>query len=223
MATSNSRGAACAGMAAVLPGSGIRCSTSGHQPLDRSDLLGDPVRQHFHAALRHDDVILDADTDTLEALRYAAGARRDVNPGLNAERHSRLEHTPLVTDLVVPDVVHVHAEPMARSVHEETPVGAIALELRRPSLQQPELHEAVRDDADSSLVWLVPMVARTHFGDCSPVGFEHDLVNGTLLRCKAATDGKGPSDIRCVGFILAPGIHQQDIARLERLIVVPVM
>ena len=68
---------------------------------------------------RHRDVVFDADADAAEALRHAARAGRDVDAGLDGHHHARLQHAPLVADLVVADVVHIHAEPVAGPVHEE--------------------------------------------------------------------------------------------------------
>src|SRR5690349_11997928 len=79
---------------------------------------GHATGEHLAAVAGHDHVVLDADADALELLRGAGGSRGDVDARLDGERHARFEHAPLVADLVVADVVHVHAQPMAGAVHE---------------------------------------------------------------------------------------------------------
>src|SRR6185437_13064566 len=223
IATSTSRTAARDGVATGASGSGMARGSPRHQFLNGIDILGYPVRQHLDTALRDHDVIFDAHTDPLEALRHAASTCGNVDAGLYGKRHARLEHTPLVTDLVVADIVYIHSEPVTGAVHEEAPVRAIALELRRAALQQTELHQTVRDDANGRLVRLVPMVAGPHLRNCGPVGFQHDLVYCALLPREAAIDRNGAGDVRSVGLVLAAGIHEQHVAALERLIVVAVV
>src|SRR5438132_895622 len=84
-------------------------------------------------------------TAVVETLRHPARARRNIDARLDRHGHARLEHPPFVADLVVTDVVHVHAEPVTRAVHEEAPVRALALELCHATPQQPELHQALGD------------------------------------------------------------------------------
>ena len=92
-------------------------------------------------------------------------AGRDVDAGLDGQRHARLEHAPFVADLVVADVVHVHAEPVAGAVHEELAIGAVSSSFATRALEQAELDQALRDDAHRGIVRLVPVVARLHLRD----------------------------------------------------------
>ncbi len=108
-------------------------------------------------------------------------AGRNVDPGLDGHHHAGLEHAPFVADLVVADVVHVEPKPMAGAMHEEAPVGAVAIEFRGAALQQPELHQPLGDDMHRRLVRLVPMIARAHAGDRGAVRLQHHLVYRALL------------------------------------------
>ena len=67
---------------------------------------------------------------------------RDVDARLDREHHARLERARLAAEVVVADVVHVHAEPVAGLVHEERLVRLVLHELLDLALEEPELHEA---------------------------------------------------------------------------------
>src|SRR5687768_17863382 len=60
---------------------------------------------------RDEDVVLDADADATPFRRDLVVVLRDVDTGLDREDHALLELARLATDVVVADVVHVHAEP----------------------------------------------------------------------------------------------------------------
>src|SRR6185437_5047627 len=221
MATSTSRNAAREEGAAGRSDSGMHRTR--HQFLDSMDVLGSSVRQDLDTGLGDHHVIFDAHSDALKPFRYAASPCRDVDTRLDGERHARLEHPPLVADLVVTDIVHVHAEPMPGTMHEETPVGAIPFQLCGPAFQQSEPHQAVRDGADRRLVRLVPVVARAHLGDGRAIRLEHDLIHGTLFRGEAPAHRESARDIGGIRLVLAAGIDQEHVACLQRLIVFAVM
>src|SRR5512141_942352 len=90
-----------------------------HEALDLDGAARQPGRQQVAAVRGHHDVVLDAHADVPPPLRRALGAGRDVDARLDRQHHAGLEHPPLVADLVVADVVHVHAQPMAGAMHEE--------------------------------------------------------------------------------------------------------
>ena len=107
---------------------------------------------------------------------------RHVNAGLDRHDHAGLEQPPLIGDLVVADVVHVEPEPVPRLVHEELPVGERLHELRHAALEQAELLQAARHDADGGVVRVVPMIAGHGLGRRRAIRFEHDLVELALRR-----------------------------------------
>src|SRR2546429_4295710 len=85
-----------------------------------------------------------------EAGGRAGGAGGKKPPGLVAHPPPGPDPPPLIAYLVVADVVHVQAEPVTRTVHEEAPVGAAANERGDPTLEEPELHESLGDDPHRS-------------------------------------------------------------------------
>ena len=89
------------------------------------------VRQQLVTVRGDGHVVLDAHADVPPAARHALRPGRDVDAGLDGQAHAGLEHAPLVADLVVADVVHVHAEPVTGAMHVEVPVGAVLDELRQ--------------------------------------------------------------------------------------------
>jgi hypothetical protein len=116
----------------------------------------------------------------------AARARRDVEAGLDRQHHARLEHAPLVADLVVADVVHVHAQPVAGAVHVEAAVGAVLDQRRHPALEQPERTSPRVSTSHRGVVRLVPVVAGAHLVDRRELRLQHHLVERALLGAEAA-------------------------------------
>src|SRR3954468_7182816 len=108
----------------------------GHESLDGHGLLRHAVGEHLAAVARHDHVVFDADAGALEFSRDSRRTVGNVDARLDGEPHAGFEHAPLVADLVVTHVMHVHAQPMAGAVHEEFPVGAGLLELGHAALEQ---------------------------------------------------------------------------------------
>ena len=105
------------------------------------------------------DVVLDANADVPPALGHAFGACGNVDPRLDGHHHARFEHAPLFADLVVADIVHIHAEPMTGAMHEELAICAVAIRLGTLPLSKPELHESLRDRLDRGVVRIVPVIA----------------------------------------------------------------
>ena len=64
----------------------------------------------------------------------------DIDARLNRQHHARLERAPLAIKLVVPDVVHVEAQPVARGVHIELAVALLSHHLVERSAQQTQLN-----------------------------------------------------------------------------------
>src|SRR6056297_1512916 len=90
-----------------------RSGAGGHQRLHLRDRLGRVGGEHLAAVLGDRHVVLDADADVPPLPGDALAATGNVDAGLHGEHHARLEQPPLAVDLVVPHVLHVHAEPVA--------------------------------------------------------------------------------------------------------------
>ncbi len=175
------------------------------------------------AAAGHGNVVLDAHADVPESFRHALAARGNVDSGLHGQHHPRLEYAPFVADLVVPHVVHIDAQPMAGAVHEEFLVGAILDEARERPLEQSDAHQALGDRPHRGIVGLVPVIARLDLGEGGVLGGPYHVVDRTLFRAVAAVDGEGTRDVGGVVLVLAAGIDQQQVPRLEGLVVVAVV
>src|SRR5687768_5658686 len=121
--------------------------------------------EHFVTRARHRDIVLDTHTNVPPALRDALGAGGDVDAGFDGKRHAGLQHAPLLADLVVADVVHVHAEPVTGAMHEEATISALLDQRRHLAFEDAELHQPLRDRADRGVVRLVPMVAGLRLGN----------------------------------------------------------
>ncbi len=90
-------------------------------------------------------------------------------------------------------------------------------------LQQSELHQPLGDHPHRRLVRVVPVIAGAHARDGRAVRLQHHLVNRALLGREAAVDGQRAGDVGGVALELAAGVHQQQVAVVERLVVVAVM
>src|SRR5690554_4289242 len=93
--------------------------------LELFDPLRRPGREILVSVRGDEHVVLDADPDALIS-GIAIGALREIEPRLDRDDHARLELSRLLPLMVGADIVHVHAEVMARPVHIErrmTPFG----------------------------------------------------------------------------------------------------
>src|SRR5918994_2326403 len=79
-----------------------------HQLLYCRGIFRRAGREHFVTRAGHRNIVLDTHADVPPALRDALRAGRNVDAGLDGQRHPGLEDAPLLADLVVADVVHVH-------------------------------------------------------------------------------------------------------------------
>src|SRR6202011_4736650 len=94
--------------------------------------------QHFGTGPGHHHIVLYANTDVVHSFGNAAGACWNIDSGLDGHDHAGFQDTPFVADLVVADVMDIHPQPVARSMHEEAAVGALALQFLHASLEQSE-------------------------------------------------------------------------------------
>src|SRR5207249_3535344 len=84
------------------------------EPLEFSDLFRDLGGEDLVAALGHEHVVLDADTDARKPRLSIASVLGEVESGFDGQDHTRLEDPRFVVEPVLTDVVYVHTEPMAR-------------------------------------------------------------------------------------------------------------
>ena len=120
------------------------------------------------------------------------GARRDVEARLDRQHHPRLQHPPLLAELVVADVVHVHAQPVAGAVHVELAVGTDlttsagtrpSAGRASPARRRQHLH---RGPSCGLFQWLPGFT----FGGGGVVGLEHHVVDRALPGVKRPLIGK---------------------------------
>src|SRR6266852_2348688 len=71
----------------------------------------------------------------------------EIEPGLHRQHHAGLELSGRAVDLVVPHVVHVHAEPVAGPVHVELAVVVHRERLLDPARQRAQRDEPLGQDA----------------------------------------------------------------------------
>src|ERR1700694_1454709 len=107
----------------MLPGSPAP-SCGLHQRFDLFRGFFEPSSQHFGAIGGYQHLILDANADVPELLRYSR-RRSNVNPRLDGEHHPRLQYPPLAADFVIADVMHVQTQPMPGAMTEELKVFLI--------------------------------------------------------------------------------------------------
>src|SRR6056297_88766 len=136
----------------------VTVSSRRHERLDLVRVLRQTLRQHVRGVPGHGHVVLDANADTRIAFRYAA-LRRDVDARLHGGDHAGLQHPPFVAHLVIADVVHVHADPVTRAVHEERLVGLVLQQPRQAAVQQLQLLQPFGDHAHGRIVGVVPVIA----------------------------------------------------------------
>src|SRR2546425_5567044 len=96
-----------------------------------------PYTTLFRSALPHFVLVVLAQ---IEGRRVALGI--DVEARLDGEDHARLEDARLAARAIVPDVVNVHAEPVAGPVYVE-----LAIVVHRQRVLHPAGQESQRDPA----------------------------------------------------------------------------
>src|SRR5882672_785627 len=193
-----------------------------HQRLDLFRGFLESARQHLGGFGGHQHLILDANADVPEFLRYSRRGS-NVNPRFDGQHHPRLQYPPLAPDLVIADVMHVEAEPVSGAVTEEFQVLLVLDERGDFALEQPQLDQTLGNHAHRGFVRMIPMVSGTHLVDGGELSFQHDVVDRTLGRREPAADRKRARDVRGVIIMLAARVEQEQIAVAQRLIVVTVM
>ena len=107
--------------------------------------------------------------------------------------------------------MHVHAQPVAGTVHVEAPVCLGLDEFGGVAREQPQIHQALGQDTHRRFVVVDHGSFRTHRRDGGRLGRQHQLVDGALLPAEAAIDRKRAGDVRGVAVVLRTGIDQQQV------------
>ena len=116
-------------------------------------------------------------------LRHRAGTLRDagdIDPWLDRRHHSWLEKPPFVADPVIADVVHIHPDPVAGTVHEEFPIGFVFDQLCDRAIEQAQCLQPFGDDSNGGIVGIIPVIALHRPLDRRKLRLEDDLVHGSL-------------------------------------------
>ncbi len=112
---------------------------------------------------------------------------------------------------------------MAGAVHVESLVGLVGDQLVDVALQQAQAHQPGGDDPYGGLMGLVPVATGGDVVERRHVGFQHQFVDRLLLGAEAAIGGEGTGDVAGVAVDLAAGIDQDQVAVLDRRIVLAVV
>src|SRR5690606_34557706 len=110
------------------------CGAGRHQLFDLVRIFSETPAQNVRTLRCHCDVVLYADAD-VSPTRRSIAVLGDVDAGLNGRYHPWLQQAPLIVDPVVTYVMDIHAQPVARPMHEEFAVSTIPNELRHRALQ----------------------------------------------------------------------------------------
>jgi len=108
-------------------------------------------------------------------------------------------------------------------MHEVLAIGLVPDQLRQCAIQQSDLFQALGNDANRSVVWIVPVIAFAGFFDGGELCLEHDFVNGALFGRKASVDRYGSCNVGGVVVVFTTSIDQQQVLVAELCIVVDVM
>ena len=160
----------------------------------------------------HDNVVLDADADALEAIGSVFGLAPEVEAWLDGEYHSLLQDDGVLTVLVDPGVVNVEAEPVRGAVHVVRLVLLLLNDVVHVAVKDAEVEQAMYQDIPRRLVDLGELHARRDDGNGLFLGGEHDVVDVALLRGELAAGGPRAGDIRAVVIDLRPGVDEQQVA-----------
>ena len=173
--------------------------------------------------LGHYHVVLDAHANATPFLCHSLVVRGNIDTRLHGQGHAHFQHAPFTAHFVLAHIMHIHAQPVAGTVHVEGAVGFAGDQFVNVTLQQPQLHQAGGDDLHGRLVGLVPMFVRRDLLEGGFLGGQHNLVDRLLLGRKLAVDRPGTGDIAGVAIDLTPGVDQHQVAVLEHRVILLVM
>ena len=150
---------------------------------------------YFAALLGHQHIVFDTNADIPPAFGHALAARRNINARLHRQRHTRLQHTPHIADLVVTDIMHVHSQPMASAMHEEATVGAVLDQRAELPFEQTEFYQSLGDLAHRCVMRIIPVIARFGGSNGGVLRLQYHFVYRALLRTVTTVDRKGTGDV----------------------------
>ena len=107
--------------------------------------------------------------------------------------------------------MHIHAQPVSGSMHEELPVGAVLDQRRQLALEQTQFDQALGYFAYCGIMRIIPVISRSGGSDGCVLRLQYHFVHGALLRTVTAIDRKRTRDIRGIKSGFATGINQQQI------------
>jgi hypothetical protein len=132
--------------------------------------------QNLVTAPGDENIVLDTNTDVPPLARDLLVSGRHVQSRLDGHDHAGLEHPPLAPDLVVADVVHIHAQPVTGAVHVELAVAPLLDDGAGAPLDESERHQPLREHFDRRFMGRVPVITRLHLLDSGFLGLQHHLV-----------------------------------------------
>ncbi len=172
----------------------------------------------------HDDVVLDADADPLEARRLVARGRgAEVQPRLDGEDHARLEDPRGPVARVVAGVVHVEPQPVRRLVWEIRLVGTgVDGVLERPA-EDAQPAQALRERGHRGVVDVADPGTGSDPPDRSAPSSLHHVVHRPLQVREAARRRVGARHVPMVEPVLRPGIDQDEVTFGDRRVLAHVV
>lgn len=194
-----------------------------HQRFDFNDGFRHAVGEDFTTGFGHHHVVLDAHANAAPFLRDVLIVRGDVDARLDGQRHADFQHAPFAADLVLADVMYIHAQPVAGAVHVKRLIGFAGDQFVDLALQQTEFHQPRGNDSNRGFVRLIPVLVRGDFGERCFLRGQDQFVDRFLLGRKLAVDRPGTSDVAGVAIDLATGVDQHQIAVLEQRVILLVM
>ena len=147
----------------------------------------------------------------------------NVNARLDGHGHADFQLAPFTADLVLANIVHIHAQPVTGAVHVKRFVSLGGNQLVHITAEQTQLNQPGSNHLHGRFMGLIPMFAGSDFLKGGLLSGQHQLVNRLLFRRKGAIDREGAGDVAGVAVNFATGVDQHQVAVLERRIVLAVV
>src|SRR3990167_3454887 len=90
---------------------GSHAACGGHQRFDLGDGFRRAAGENLATALGHHHVVFDAHTNAAPLLGHVLIVHGDIDARFNRHGHADFQLAPFTADLVLTDVVHIHAQP----------------------------------------------------------------------------------------------------------------
>ena len=95
--------------------------STGNGDEEFANLFRHVLTQDFTARFGHDNIIFNPNTDPLPAHLYRNTIYfhflRDIETGFDRQYHARFKSAPRSVDFIVPDIMHIHPQPVSGLVH----------------------------------------------------------------------------------------------------------